>query len=127
MARGGLHPLKGLAGVDSPESSRLVFKRVFLNYYLDLCSLSIADPTEAFAACRAYLGSMWERLGRDEFMARLDDETTGVVGQLDQELRRLCRDEGPRPPYDDLEDRVRECFEHALRRTEITATEIQVE
>ena len=96
--------------IGPPESPRLAFKRVFTAYYLDLCSSSIADPSEVFAACRAYLGSLRERLGEEDFMARLDDETVDMVGRLDQDLRRLCRDRGPQPPYEDLEDRVRECF-----------------
>ena len=78
-------------------------------------------------SCRAYLGWLRKRLGQSEFMARLDDETTGMVGELEQDLRRRTRDEGPQPPYDDLEDRVRECFEQALTRLTATSTEIEVE
>jgi len=111
----------------SPESLRLVFKRVFANYYLELHSPVIADPTEPFAACRAYLGILCEQLGRDEFMRRLDDETTHLVGQVEQDLRHRLRGRTLRPTYDDLEDRVRECFEHALTRLDGTSERMQVE
>jgi hypothetical protein len=111
----------------SPESLRLVFKRVFLNYYLDLHSPVIADPTEAFAACRAYLGALRTQLGRDEFMRRLDDETTHLVGHVEQDLRHRLRDKHIELSYEDLEDRIRECFEHALGRVEDASRGIRVE
>jgi hypothetical protein len=100
----------------SVEMLRLVFKRVFMRYYLELQSPAIADPTEAFAACRAYLSRLCERLGRDEFMRRLDDETTQLVAQVEQDLRHRLRGKTPQPSYEDLEDRLRECFEHARGR-----------
>lgn len=98
----------------SLDSLRLVFKRVFAKYYLDLQSLVIADPTEPFAAGQAYLGRLREQLGHQEFMRRLDDEVTHLVGELEQDLRHRLRGRNPQPSYDDLEDRLRECFEYAL-------------
>ena len=111
----------------SPETLRLVFKRVFAKYYLELQSPAIADPTEAFAASRAYLNRLREELGGDEFMRRLDDETTHLVAQVEQDLRHRLRGKDPQLSYDDLEDRLRECFEHALGRLDDVAHGIRVE
>ena len=111
----------------SSESLRLVFKRVFAKYYLELHSPVIADPTEPFAACRAYLGTLLDQLGREEFMRRLDDETTHLVCQVEQDLRHCLRGKTPQLSYDDLEDRLRECFEHALGRLDGVSQKIQVE
>jgi hypothetical protein len=111
----------------SSESLKLVFKRVFAKYYLELHSPAIADPTEPFAACRAYLGMLLEQLGSHEFMNRLDDETTHIVCQVEQDLRHRLRGRTPQLTYDDLEDRLRECFEHALGRLDGLSERIQVE
>ncbi len=111
----------------SLESARLGFKRAFLAYYLELSTPGIADPTAAFATCHLYLGILRERLGSAEFMRRLDDETTHQTAQLEQELRRKFRDRSPQPSYDDLEERVRECFEHGLGRLVGGQTEMSVE
>jgi hypothetical protein len=113
--------------LDSSESLRLAFKRVFAKYYLDLHSPVIADPTEAFGACRAYLGMLHKQLGREEFMRRLDDETTHMVGHVEQDLRRRLRDKYVSLSYEDLEDRIRECFENALARLDDASQEIRVE
>jgi hypothetical protein len=112
---------------DSLESLRLVFKRVFAQYYLDLRAPMIADPTEAFAACRAYLGVLRAQLGPDQFMQRLDDETTQLVGHIEQDLRQRLRGKDGGLTFEDLEDRVRECFEHALTRLEDVPAGIRVE
>ena len=111
----------------SLESARLGFKRAFLAYYLDLNSPGIADPTAAFAACHLYLGLLYEQLGSAEFMRRLDDETTHLTAQFEQELRRRFRDHIPQPACDDLEERVRECFEYGLGRLVGGPAEIPVE
>ena len=102
---------------------RLAFKRAFTAYYLNLQTLAVADPTEAFSAAREYLSALRRRLGPEEFMRRLDDETTHLAGQVEQDLRR--RDprrrlkDGEAPvAYEDLEDRLRECFEYGLGRVE---------
>lgn len=96
----------------------MVFKRAFTGYFLDLESPAIADPTEAFAAGRQYLSALRERLGPKEFMRRLDDETTHLAGQVEQDLRRRLKAGEALPAYDDLEDRLRECFEYGVDRLE---------
>ena len=73
----------------------MLFKRAFAAYYVDLRSPGIADPTEAFATCREYLGSLREQLGPEEFMSRLDDETTHLAGQVEQDLRQRLRGQRP--------------------------------
>ena len=104
------------------QSLRLGLKRTFIDYYLALRSPGIADPTESFAACHDYLFALRDRLGPDEFMFRLDDETTDMVGHVEQDLRQKSRRKAvpalvSDPALsDDIEDRLRECFEHALGR-----------
>jgi len=109
------------------ESLRLVLKRVFAKYYLELQSPHVTDPTESFAAARVYLGRLKEQLGEDEFMRRLDDETTQLVGEIEQDLRHRLRGRAPSVSFEDLEDRLRECFEHALVHLDAKRTRSQVE
>jgi hypothetical protein len=111
----------------STGSLRLVLKRVFAKYFLELQSPSIADPTEAFATARAYLGRLCEQLGQDEFMRRLDDETTHLVGEVEQDLRYHLRNSTAAVSFDDLEERLRECFEHALTHLDFHCAQTQVE
>jgi hypothetical protein len=98
----------------SLQSLRLAFKRTFTAYYLVLDSPGIADPTEAFEAARVYLFVLHEQLGAAEFMHRLDDETTHLAGQVEQDLRHRFAGRDRQPAYEDLEDRLRECFEYGL-------------
>jgi hypothetical protein len=100
--------------VDTLQSLRLAFKRTFTAYYLALASPGIADPTEAFEAARVYLATLHEQLGQREFMHRLDDDTTHMAGQIEQDMNRNSMSRGRRPDYDDIEDRLRECFEYGL-------------
>lgn len=100
--------------IDTIQSLRLAFKRAFTAYYHDLDSPGIADPTEAFEAAHAYLATLYRQLGAAEFMHRLDDDTTHLAGQIEQDMRYKLRTRGYRPDYDDIEDRLRECFEYGL-------------
>jgi hypothetical protein len=104
------------------QSLRLAFKRSFTAYFLDLNALVIADPTEAFAAAYEYLSALREQLGVEEFMNRLDDDTTHLVGQTEQDLRHRFRGSDARPDYADLEDRLRECLEYGLGRLDASHT-----
>mgnify|MGYP001110025359 CR=1 FL=1 len=101
---------------DPLQSLRLEFKRVFTDYYREVYAPGIADPTAAFANAYLYLSLLLERLGPGEFMHRLDDETTHLVGQVEQDLRHKSRGTDGTPQLDELEDRLRECFEYALAR-----------
>lgn len=106
----------------SIQSLRLALKRAFSAYFLDLSAPGIADPTQAFAASEAYLAALLAQLGPREFLHRLDDETTHLAGEVEQDLRRHFRKRGGEPSYDELEDRLRECFEHALGRLDTPLT-----
>lgn len=101
---------------DPLQRLRLALKRAFTAYYLQLHSPAIADPTQVFAACYVYLSSLVDRLGAEEFMHRLDDETTHLAGEVEQDLRYRRRARPPQSSYDDLEERVRECFDYARGR-----------
>ena len=101
---------------DTIPDLRLAFKRTFIRYYLDLLSPAIADPTEVFEAGYEYLSALLSQRGPAEFMRQLDDETTHFSGQVEQDIRRQLRDRKEAVSLDDLEDRVRECFEVALAR-----------
>jgi hypothetical protein len=98
----------------SLQSLRLALKRAFTAYFLQLDSPGIADPTEAFEAARDYLSVLRRQLGYAEFVHRLDDETTHLADQVEQDLRRRFAGREHRPPYEELEDRLRECFEYGL-------------
>ncbi len=109
----------------SLQSLRLVFKRAFTAYFLDLNAPVIADPTTAFAAAKEYLTALCQQLGTEEFMRRLDDETTRLAGQIEQDLRHRCRGRCAPPDYDELEDRLRECFEYGLEQIQTSLTRLQ--
>jgi hypothetical protein len=111
----------------SPRSSRLIFKRAFTDYFVALSTPAIADPTEAFATCRAYLRSLRGQLGTAELMRRLDDETVRLAGHVEQDLRQRFRGQDVQPDYAELEDRLRECIEHALSRLDTPLTQMPVE
>jgi hypothetical protein len=103
-------------------SLRLDLKRAFSVYLLALNSPGIADPSEAFAASYEYLAALLRSLGPAEFMRRLDDETTHLAGQVDQDLRHKLREGGSVADYQEVEDRLRECFEYALGQFDATLT-----
>jgi hypothetical protein len=103
-----------LRSADTVQSLRLAFKRTFTAYYLALASTGIADPTEAFETALAYLDELHAQLGRAEFMHRLDDDTTHMAGQIEQDLRHKLKGRAYDLDYDDIEDRLRECFEYGL-------------
>jgi hypothetical protein len=104
------------------QGLRLGFKKAFAQYYLALRSPGIADPTQAFATAYDYLAQLRGQLGEHEFLRRLDDETTRLAGEVEQDLRQRARRgtatmlELDPAMSDDLEDRLRECFEYALDR-----------
>jgi hypothetical protein len=104
----------------SIQSLRLELKRVFVAYMLALSSPGIADPTEAFAASYDYLAALLRTLGPQEFMYRLDDETTHLAGQVDQDLRQRLRNSDIVVEYVEIEDRLRECFESALGQLDVS-------
>jgi hypothetical protein len=55
-------------------------------------------------------------------MNRLDDETTHLAGEVEQDMRRRFRDRDIELDSDDLEDRLRECLEYGLGRLDTFPT-----
>ncbi|MBC7293540.1 MAG: hypothetical protein H5T84_05495, partial [Thermoleophilia bacterium] len=104
---------------------RLSFKRAFTAYYLELYSPGIADPTAVFAACHEYLSALFADLGPQEFMRRLDEEVNELVGQLEQDLRRILRARGATDLNErfsaEVEERLRECIDYAIARLPLEA------
>jgi hypothetical protein len=98
------------------QSLRLDLKRVFGGYVLALSSPEIADPTQAFLACWEYLGTLLRTVGPEEFLHRLDDETTQLAGEVHQDLRQRLRGTATDIDYVEVEDRLRECFDYALNQ-----------
>jgi hypothetical protein len=95
---------------------RLALKRALSTYYLALCSPGVADPTAAFGSSFGYLSKLLADVGPVAFMDRLDDETTQIAGEVEQDLRRGHPELIECFSMEDVEDRVRECFEYALVR-----------
>jgi hypothetical protein len=95
---------------------RLAVKRAFSSYYLALCSPGVADPTSAFDSSFTHLSKLLADVGPVAFMERLDDETTQIAGEVEQDLRRGRPELIDCFSLEDVEDRIRECFEYALAR-----------
>ena len=112
--------------ITNPQNLRLSFKRSFVNYYLTLLSPGIADPSEAFTEGYKYLSALHEQLGQKEFMFRLDEETVQLAGQIEQDLRHKVQRNSildfssTLDDSDTIEDRLRECFEAALERINLS-------
>lgn len=109
----------------SVQNLRLELKRAFASYVADLSSPGIADPSEAFSTSYNYLAALLDLLGPEEFMRRLDDETTQLAGEVHQDLRQRLRDDGVSLDYGEIEDRLRECFEYALGQLQAFLTGLQ--
>jgi len=122
MARGSVRPLSAGATHRPIRSLRLAFKKAFAAYFVALSTPTVADPTEAFDAAEAYLSGLLSQLGPEEFMRKLDDETTHLAGELEQDLRQRWRGRAEQLEFGDLEDRLRECFEHGLSRLDMPHT-----
>jgi hypothetical protein len=103
-------------------SLRLDLKRAFSAYLLALNSPGIADPTQAFLASYDYLAALLTGFGVEGFLYRLDDETTQLAGEVDQDLRHKLRDRQMDIDYAEVEDRLRECFEYALGQLDALLT-----
>ena len=72
---------------------------------------------ETPACADALAGSSDAATERPSFMpSARENETLHFAGQAEQEIRRHLRDRREVVATDDLEDRVRECFEVALER-----------
>lgn len=93
---------------------RLRLKRVFAAYYLDLCSHSIATPTEAYESVRDYFDAREAELGAVLLRSQMEDEIDLLVGEVEQDLRQRhshAIDECLQ--RESLESRFRECLDAA--------------
>lgn len=70
---------------------RLRVKRVFSRYYMELCSLSIADPTDVTGALSAYFTARRAELGETLFHLELEDDVHRLAGEIEQDLRHRHR------------------------------------
>lgn len=71
----------------STSQLRARLKRVFIRYYLDLCSDSIANPGEVYEAVRDYFESRALELEAELFRAQMDEELHLLAGEIEQDLR----------------------------------------
>lgn len=93
---------------------RLRLKRVFAAYYLDLCSHSIATPTEAYEAVRDYFDARSAELGTVLLRSQMEEEILALVGEVEQDLRqRHSRGIDTCLESESLEGRFRECLDAA--------------
>jgi hypothetical protein len=88
---------------------RVRVKRAFSRYYLDVCSPAIADPSEAAEALALYFARRRDHLGETLFRLELEDDVSGLAGEIEQDLRQRYRDIGPCLQEESLEGRLREC------------------
>jgi hypothetical protein len=95
---------------------RLEFKRVFLRYYIELCSSGIADPSPAFEACERYLAARRLDVGDELFDLELEHEVPQLLGELEQDFRLKYRDRVECLQREPLSVRLGECVDAALRR-----------
>jgi hypothetical protein len=95
---------------------RLSLKRTFLRYYLDLCSLDIADPGPAYDACAAYLAERRRELGPELYRMELREDGRRLAGEVEQDLRLSRRSCSALLEREPLEPRLRECLEAGARR-----------
>jgi len=102
----------------SPAELRLQFKRTFSLYYLDLCSSRIADPTEAYESCAAYLGVRRGLVGEELFELETREELARLEGEIEQDLRLRGPAAAECLVRELLPERLRECFDWALKRLE---------
>jgi hypothetical protein len=102
----------------APAQLRLQFKRTFSLYYLDLCSSGIADPTEAYESCAAYLSVRRGLVGEELFQLEAQEELTRLEGEIEQDLRLRGPTAAECLAQELLPERLRECFDWALKRLE---------
>jgi hypothetical protein len=61
---------------------RLRVKLAFSRYYMELCSLSIADPTDVTGALSAYFTARRAELGETLFHLDLEDDVHRLAGEI---------------------------------------------
>ncbi len=71
----------------STPQLRARLKRVFIAYYLELCSDSIATPGEVYEAIRDYFETRALELDAELFRSQMDEELHLLAGEIEQDLR----------------------------------------
>jgi hypothetical protein len=66
---------------------RLQVKRAFARYYMELCSPSIADPSEVTGALSAYFAARRRELGDLLYRLEFEDDVARLAGEIEQDLR----------------------------------------
>lgn len=95
---------------------RLLVKRNFTSYYLQLHGYGIADPTDAILSCALYLAARGEALGRAPNEAEVDAEIHHLAGEMEQDLLRKGPGMRQRLNNEPLPARLRECMRVARGR-----------
>lgn len=102
----------------STSQLRIRLKRVFASYYLDVCSLGIATPSEVYEAMSEYFDARAQELGAKLLQSQLEEEVLWLAGEIEQDIRRRhaeiavdCLER------ESLEGRFRECLTVAWRRS----------
>ncbi|NLE74073.1 MAG: hypothetical protein GX604_05555 [Actinobacteria bacterium] len=102
--------------MNSAVSHRLQLKRAFCRYYLQVCTATISDPTDAYSACREYLSWREEALGRPLTEVEHEREMLQLVGELEQDLMRRGVEYKVMLAEESLYDRLQECMVVARKR-----------
>lgn len=105
-------------GVSTPLPPRLHLKRVFSQYYRQVCTLSVADPTDVFAACERYLALREKTLGRPLSEQELEEEMWRLGGEIEQDLIRKGPEFKEMVVRESVPTRLKECMTVARRRRE---------
>lgn len=93
----------------STPQLRARLKRVFISYYLELCSDSIATPGEVYEAIRDYFETRTLELDAELFRSQMDEELHLLAGEIEQDLRQRRPGEAARfLDKEPLEARLRE-------------------
>lgn len=89
---------------------RLLVKRNFISYYLQLFQDTVADPTDAYLACTSYLEARRGALGHALTDAEFEEENLHLAGEIEQDLAR--KDPGMKEllSREPVPDRLRECM-----------------
>lgn len=95
---------------------RLLVKRNFTAYYLQLHGYGVSDPTDAIISCTVYLAARGESLGRPLSEAEMDAEIRHMAGEIEQDLLRKSPDMRQHLHDEPLAGRLRECMLVAQKR-----------
>lgn len=99
----------------STSQLRARLKRVFICYYLELCSDAIATPGDAYEAIRDYFEARALELDAGLFRAQVQEELWHLSGEIEQDLRQRHREAAADLlATEPLDARLRECVAAAL-------------